>query len=179
MYRGRPTRVESVDGVDFTGAIAGPGQLLSADLSLPGEIGAGASRSLVKSFIILSTDNLDWEVRLFSSAVKHTGDLNRNTFLGVWQFPHWHSANSYYGQVVDAGGLSLDGLWYYYIDGNDIYYEDEDATKIMGGGVPPVLFTPPKLHLELTHRTWNGAKAAYPAGHFRLIVNMEPVFGAI
>ena len=179
MYRGRPTRVATVDGVDWTGAIAGPGQLLSLDLSLPGEIGAGASRSIVKSFIILSTDNLDWEIRLFSSAVKHSPDLNANSYLGTWQFPRWRSATSYYGQVVDAGGISLDGLWYYYVDGNDIYYEDEDATHVTSGGAVPVVFTPPKLHLELTHRTWGGAKAAYPASRFRLIVNMEPVFGSI
>ena len=78
------------------------------------------------------------------------------TQSGTWSF------------LLGAGTAWLDpatGLYKYYVDGNDMYYEDADVTG--------------KLHLLVVNLDAAVTKPAYGAGgHLRVCVNLEEVLGA-
>lgn len=157
MQAGVIFQVASTDGTDFTGALA-QNVALVADLALGGALGAGGvSAARIRGLILVSSDNLAWEVQIFGGHDGPNPDPNLDRFLGRWSF-------------VTTDAIQIGNRWYYYIDGLDIPYRDYDLAQHIGAAV-----NVPQLHVQVVNRS-AAAKTAYGSGgHFRLIANLEPM----
>jgi len=167
MQSGHLFPVSSVDGVDFTGALA-QNASAQADLLLPGAIAAGLNgRCRLRSAIAWSSQALALDFALYGAHDAKSADPNLDTFLGRWGF-------------VAADWLQDDGAGLYRtrIDGLDIPYEDQDAAFNRYPQAASGNRTPPRLHLVLVNRD-TVTKTAYGTGnHFRLAVYLEPTQGS-
>jgi len=136
----------------FTGAIA-QNAVARENIPMPQAIAAGLrSRSRLKSITLLSDQNLDWEIWLFSrSTTPLPTDVDANPFIGRWRF-----------DIGDGVQISAAGPYYYYIDGLDVPYEDADEKG--------------ELHLGLVPRT-AGGKSAGAAGEVSIRCVLEPSLG--
>jgi hypothetical protein len=157
MQAGVVFPVSSVDGVDFTATLA-QDAALAGDLALGGALGAGGvTAARIRGLVVISSDNLAWEIQVFGAHNGPSPDPNLDRFLGRWTFAT--------GDAVQIGGL-----WYYYIDGLDIPYRDQDLGQHVGAGI-----NIPQLHVRLVNRS-AGAKTAYASGgRMRLTLNLEPM----
>lgn len=157
---GKIYRCGSLDGTNFTGALAQNAGVM-ADLTLPSSIGGGDRATCrLKSLVIVSTDNLAWEIQIFGSHDGPSADPNQDTFLGLWQFT----------AAMAAAGANNN--FYYYGDGLDLPYEDIDLDQHLGAAK-----NIPQLHVRLVNRS-AGAKGTYGSGsHFRVVFNLEPTLG--
>jgi hypothetical protein len=149
--------VSSIDGTHFVGSLA-QNASLAEDLPLGGALGAGgATACRIRGMSIVSSDNLAWEVQVFGAHDGPSPDPNLDRFLG-------------YRGFMTGGAIQIGALWYYYIDGLDIPYRDQDLGQHVGAAV-----NIPQLHLRLANRS-AGAKTAYSAGgRIRLTLNLEPM----
>jgi hypothetical protein len=144
--------VATISTAHFTGALA-QNAAEGIDLDLPMSIAAGLhSRSLVRQVIVKSVQNLDWEIYLFDRGTKHTElDPDRNGFLGHWR-------------LTASQGLRIGatGLFYYYVDGLAVPYEDRDQQG--------------RLHLVLINRSATAKDAGAP-GALTIQFRLEPTYG--
>jgi len=114
---------------DFIGALA-TNAVGYADLALPGALSGmgGRARCRLSMITIVATENLSYEVMLFSKAAHATADPDTDSFLGRWSW-----------QAADAVRIAGAGLYYYSIFGLDVPYTDDDSTG--------------KLHVGLLNRS--------------------------
>jgi hypothetical protein len=142
--------VPSNPSTQFVQAIAQNEISQNEELTLPGK----QAHWFIRGFEIVATQNLAYELWLFSSAVNLDGTLLGDKLVGLWAFgvlaaqdPGW--------TVTPVGGVA-NGLFHYYIDGNMIPYVDRD---VMAAGYQGNAH----LHLRLVNRS-AGAKSAAGAG---------------
>lgn len=161
MQPGKIFPVTSVDGTDFIVALAQNAAMV-ADLTLSGALGAGGvTTARIVSLKIISSDNLAWEVQVFGAHDGANADPNKDTFHGRWTF-------------AAADAIQIGNLWYYYIDGLDIPYHDQDLAQHLGNVGTAPANTVPQFHVQIVNRS-AGAKASYGAGgHFKLVVHLAP-----
>lgn len=117
--------VASDSAVDFLGAIAqNATQLADITISDQGIAAGRRCRSVLRNLMIASTENLDWEVWLFSKTGGVTGVPNTETVRGFWSFV-----------AADAKRIGGAGLYYYYVDGLYVPYEDLGMTGQLHAGL--------------------------------------------
>lgn len=105
---------------------------LNGRVKLPEAIAAGrTAQCIVQGIQITSQDQLDWELWFWAnSKFQVVGlDATAEAFRGYWGFATGA------GDGKRIGGT---GLYYYYIDGLGIFYEDDDAAT----ATPPLANTP-------------------------------------
>lgn len=156
MQAGKVFPIASLDGTHFIAALA-LNAFIAEDLTMGSALSAGGATSCrVRSLLIWSSDNLAWEIQIFGAHDGPNADPNLDRFLGRWSF-------------VAADAIQIGNLWYYYVDGLDINYSDQDLAAHLGAAQ-----NVPQFHVRLVNRS-AGAKASYGAGgHFRLVANLEP-----
>jgi hypothetical protein len=147
---------------------------LNGRIRLPEAIAAGrTAQSRLRGIQIVSFDNLAWEVWLWAtSSFQIAGGSSSEAFRGFWTFA-----------ATDGKQIAATGLWYYYIDGLDVFYEDDDAVTT----VPPAPSNPDQawratsngqtgayLNVTLVNRS-AGAKTA--SAWFDLVFCLEPTQG--
>lgn len=127
MQTGRRVRVRAGSAVASPDPNAG---LFSATLAqnaglngrvkLSEAIAAGRVGScVIQGIQVVSFDALDWEFWFWrNSGFQNTGHPDLENFAGFWSFT---TASG------DGKRIAGTGLYYYYIDGLGIYYEDDDA----------------------------------------------------
>ena len=127
-------KVRSDKDTHFTGAIAQNAQE-SEDILLPGTL-ASYARARLRSINIISDQNLSWEVWLFAkdTFIADVADLDLLFPRGRWRF-----------DSGDGAQIAATGPYYYYIDGLDLPYQDEDMTQ--------------ELHVMLVNRSATGKNA--------------------
>lgn len=159
MQAGHVDRIGTLDGTHFTGALA-QNAVLTEDIAL-GVLGGLTGRARIRSLLIMSSDNLAWEVWFYGAHDGASPDPNQDHFHGRWTF-------------VAGDGIQLGsaGLFYYYVDGLDIPYRDTDLAAHVGPHV-----NVPELHLRLVNRSAAGKTAYGSGGHFRLIAGLEATHG--
>ena len=146
-------QVKSDKDTHFAGGLA---QNAGEDesLTMPGALAGinGDCKNQLKSLTIISDQNLDWEIMVWSSATHGVADLDTNQFIGRWTFA-----------ATDAVQVAGTGSYYYYIDGLDVSYADADYSG--------------KLHLTLINRSAT-AKNAGATGEVVVKARLAPpVFG--
>ena len=139
MQSGVSLRIKTDSALHFTGAIAqnaGEGE----DIALAMEVAAGKHcRGRIKAIAIQSVEARAWEVWLWSKSTKGvTGNVDTSTLIGYWGFA-----------AADGLLVTGDANYYYYIDGLDQSYWDEDISG--------------QLHITLVNRS-AAAKSADAAG---------------
>ena len=155
MQLGQIVRVRTDKDTDF---ILGAAQnaMLTADIAND-SVGAGGNvRSRIKSLMILSDQNLAWEVNFFgrNTYMTNQADLDLVFFIGRYAF-----------QAGDGLQIAATGPFIYYIDGLDIPYQDAD------GATPPAHVG--QLHIGLVNRSAT-SKNAGATGEVVLEIGVEP-----
>lgn len=97
----------------------------------------------IKGFTLVATENLQYEIQLFSKAAGGTGVLATENFIGAWQF----SALSAGPPAFPGYPITGDGLFLFYIDGNMIPYIDQDLNTGGASGANA------QLHVRLVNRS--------------------------
>jgi|SRR5690242_5709584 len=127
--------------------------------ALPSALG---SRALVRSLVIQSVQNLDWELLVFKmynggtpQSIPPGGTIDNVVFAGKYRF-----------FAADAVQIAAAGPYLYYIDGLEIPYHDLDSVNASG------LATPPFFTAVLVNRSVTG-KSAGDAGAVVLRVGLE------
>ena len=159
MQAGRTTIVRTDPATQFIGALAQNAAetanlVQGSDIGqVDGSISAGYSvNGLIVAALILSVENLAWEVMVWGKDTYNTPTDYADLFpLGQWAFAA--------GDGLRTGGA---GPYYYYIDGLAIPVVDLDRTG--------------ELHLMLINRS-AGAKTAGAAGALLLQLFIEPTTG--
>ena len=133
----------------FTGALVTNAAENENVVLAPALAGVGGNaRAQLRSIAIISDQNLDWEVMLFRKDTFGTSDLDTDSFVGRWTFA-----------AADAVRIAGAGSYYYYIDGLDEAYTDEDASG--------------ELHVTLLNRN-AVAKNAGATGEIVVKLRFEP-----
>lgn len=103
---------------EFTGALA-TNAVEYEDIALPSALSGigGRARIRLSMISIIATENLDYELMLFSKDTHATSDPDTNSFLGNWRFV-----------AATAVRIAGAGLYYYFISGLDVPYVDDDAS---------------------------------------------------
>jgi hypothetical protein len=155
--RGKTFNFQSIDGTHFNPSLAqNVGQM--EHLALPAAVAAGKSTCLLRSALIISSDNRNWDLEFYAQKDGPSPDPNQDSILGFFSF-------------VSTAAIQQDnalGLWYYYINTLDILYYDLSA------GVNINVAPPPSVHVRVVNRS-AAAKTAYGSGgHFVLKLEVEP-----
>ena len=145
---------QTLDSVLKTPGIA---QDAGFDFDIPVPVAAGnnfgATRVRINSIIILSAENLAWEVWLWSKSAREGAGYDADSWLGRWSFV----------TTTDAVRKTGDAIYRYFIPDLDIPYVDEDAAD-------GVNTTTGNLHLTIIPRG-----AAHVAGQDLVVkVTMVP-----
>jgi hypothetical protein len=155
--RGKTFLFQSIDGTNFAGGLAQNIGVME-HLALPTAVAAARSTCLLRSALIISSDNLNWDLEFYATKDGPSPDPNQDSLLGFFQF----AANA---AIQQDGGT---GLWYYYINTLDIGYFDLSVGANIN--VAPA----PSLHVRLVNRS-AVAKTAYGVGgHLVLKLEVEP-----
>lgn len=161
MQIGNIEYVASDPASDFTAAIVQDAAAY-ADLLLPGSVSAGrTARARIKCLSIQSVENVAWEIWFFRKQRTGAEVITDVAFAGFWSFAA--------ADAVQIGGA---GLYYYYVDGLDIPYSNED---LLPNGRPDEDGQRKYLHLALIPR--GAGKSAAAAGEIRIQVDLEPTLG--
>lgn len=167
MQIGQLVNVRTNPATQFTGALA-QNAALTENLRIPqgtevaglgfadGGIGSGKSR--VRSILIQSVENLDWEVWIWA-----TDAFNVSTSDPALNFPLGYALLA--GSTAKRIGGA--GLYYYFLSGLDIPLQDEDVITNNG---------PNEIHLMLVNRA-AASKTAGAGGAIRIDLNIEPSTG--
>lgn len=153
--------VRSKPTVDFLEALVTNAISATVNLKLP----TRDANWLVQAFELTATENLAYELWLFSSAVNLAGGFD-DKFIGAWQF------NAATAAVPASPGypVSADPLFRYYIDGTGIPYTDLDAMTASGALAVPGNAS---LHVRLVNRS-TASKTAGAPGALQLTVYAAP-----
>jgi hypothetical protein len=144
-------RVKSAPALHFIEALAQNEISASYNLQLPANLKGPA---LIQAEVLLSLQNLAYEVWLFDSATNLTGAPETDHFLGMWQFGVIGVGQP--GMTVTPVGGIANTLFRFYTDGLAIPYWDQDS--LVAGYVGPSF-----LHVRLVNRSVGG-KLANPGG---------------
>lgn len=142
---------------------------LNGRISLPEALAAGRTGScIIQGLQVTSFDQNDWEFWFWrNSGFQNAGHPDQEAFAGFWGFT-----------VASGDGKRIagTGLYYYYIDGLGIYYEDDDAqtTQAQSGLAASNGQQGAYLNVTLVNRS-AGAKTANQ--WFDLTVICEPTLG--
>lgn len=120
--------VVSNPAVNFLEAIATNEISANVDLKLP----RGQNYCFIRAIGLVATENLDYELWVFSSATNLGGTIPTEKVIGIWQFQALSAvtpATPGY-PVTPVGGVG-DPLFHYYIDGNMIPYYDSDFASVV------------------------------------------------
>ena len=135
----------------FTGAIAQNAKE-DENVVLPGAMSGvnGNARNMVRSLMLQSDENLAWEVAFWSKdSFEDTSDMDADAFRSRWSFV-----------VADGVQYGGTGQYYYYIDGLNIPYQDEDNSG--------------ELHISLVNRSSSG-KSSGSSGEVIIAITMQQV----
>lgn len=147
---GQLTLARTVRTRDFIGSLA-QNAAATANVQVPGNV-KGPAKHRLKSIVVISAENLAWELQFFASAnFKQPGNIDNDLFLGYYLF----ATNN----AVQWSGA---GYFYYYIAGLDIPIEDADNTGA--------------LHIALVNRS-AAAKTAGALGEMVIVLGLEPTLG--
>ena len=126
--------------------------------SAVGQVDAGVAaglgvKSRLKHLTVVSVQNLAWEVWLWRTDAYDVSLTNPALVFpaGRWAF-----------LTTDAVRIGAAGLYYYYIEGTDQFYEDHDNTG--------------EVHLMLVNRSAT-AKGVAGAGLIAIELGLEPCLG--
>jgi len=151
--------VRSSPTTDFTEALLTNQGSATVNLKLP-------SRDplwFIRAISIIATQNLDYELQLFTRTVNMGATLPTDYFNSVWQFGDMSSAApaaaGYPFDPVDS--TPSNGYYHYFIDGNLLPYYDLDqmlaanaqANVPLGQGVGNALPNNSSLHVRLINRS--------------------------
>ena len=114
--------IQSDKDSDFTGALA---QNAGADANLTGLL---ANDVMIRDVVVLSDQQLAWEIQLYSADTFDNADADLDTYLGSIRF-----AESDGLQVADTG------LFKYDVHGLALRYRDDDGSN--------------ELHIKLVNRS--------------------------
>ncbi len=106
----------------------------NVDVAIPSSIGSGA-RCLVNSILIVSEENLAFDILFFGKAT-HGTTYDTDSYLGHWAFAA--------GDAITYTGDEISAAYRYWIPDLDLPYEDQDA----GASVNHT----PHLHITLVPR---------------------------
>ena len=158
MQAGTVIRVRTVSTVNFTGAITHGGAAAVENFVAPMGLAAGGhARGRIHEVRLWSVQKLAWALQLFGSAVGVGGAaIDAETFLAEWDF-----ASD--GTPGNGSQVTGDTFYYYYINGQDIAYEDSDRAG--------------KIHLRLVNRDSSVDKIAGATGAIVVELAIEPLQG--
>lgn len=141
---------QSDSATHFTTAIA-QNAAESEDITLPSAYaGVGGSvKARIRSLVIISKENLAWEVLLYSKTSFAGTTVDTDTFLARWSFV-----------ATDAVQVAATGDYLYYVDGLDQAYIDESKAG--------------QLHVRLVNRSV-ATKTANAAGAVVVKFGLEPM----
>lgn len=170
MQTGRQVRVHAGSGCAvgdpnralFTATLA-QNAALNGRVKLPEAIAAGrVAQCVVKGIQVTSVDALDWEFWFWANHLfQQTGHPDWEAFRGFWSFT---TASG------DGKRIAGTGLYYYYIDGLGVFYEDDEA------GLKANVDAHAGAHLNVTLVNRSaGAKTA--DGWFDVVFVLEPTQG--
>ena len=183
MQVGRQVRVHAGSGAPaadpnsllFSATLA-QNAALAGRIQLPEAIAAGrTAQCRVRGIQITSFDNLAWELWLWSNSLFQVASGVGSTteaFRGFWAFA-----------ATDAKQIAGANNWYYYIDGLDVFYEDDDAMTVtppLPGGTDPTWRATTNgqagafLNVTLINRS---AASKTAAKWFDLVFILEPTLG--
>ena len=146
--------------VDFTGAIA-QNAMAVANITPEGFL---ARRFRLTNLVIESKEALDWELWLWLKDYGAGPAVPGDAYLaGYWGF-----------QGAFAKQIGGAGLYYYFIPGLDVFYEDLNFES--PGGSPGPNPTAPVIHLGLVNRS-AAAKTAGAAGAVLVQMQVDPCLG--
>ena len=129
----------------------------------------------IRAFTLVATENLVYELQLYSSATNLGGTFATDKFIGVWQFMSMIAGPpASPGYPFIPPGLSPgDAFYHYYVDGNMMPYFDGDqlsaASQLSGGAYP----NNAKLHVRLINRS-STSKTAGAGGALQLTAWVAP-----
>jgi hypothetical protein len=157
---GRILHVRTDKDTNFTGTLA---QNVGLQETLtPGTNGYPTAlkanmRAILRSMVILSKENLAWEVWLFGSSTFASTDADTEYFLGRWTFVA--------GDGIRATvGVTTDTYYHYYIDGLQISMRNKPL-DVTGN-----------IYMRLVNRSAAG-KSAGAAGEIVIDLGVEPTQG--
>lgn len=165
MQIGRQARVRAGSGVSAPDPNAGlfaatlaQNAGLNGRVKLPAALGGAI---ILRSIQIVSADQLDWELWFWGNKGFQSGHPDLDDFRGYRTF-----------SVAGGDGKRIGGagLYYYYVDGLQIFYEDGDAGLTATVQAQLGAF----LNVTLVNRS-AGAKTVN--AWFDLTVNAEPMLG--
>ena len=110
----------------------------------------------IRAFTLVATENLVYELQLYSGATNLGGTFATDKFIAVWQFMALSAGPpASPGYPFIPPGLSPgDALFHYYVDGNMMPYFDGDqlaaSNAANSGGTYP---NNAKLHVRLINRS--------------------------
>lgn len=140
--------VSSDPAVDFVAACA-QNAGIAANLVVPKSVARqGDVSASLWGLIILSVQNLAWEVWVFGRDTVNSGVIGSEVFLGRWTFA-----------TSDAVQIAGTGLYHYAKSGLDIPYRDYDLSG--------------ELHLVLVNRS-AAAKNATTTGAVKITAVLQP-----
>lgn len=145
--------VRSARATDFTAAIV-QNAATTATLRVPANL-KGPARARVRNIVIISKENLAWELQFFASATfQQPGNIDNDSFLGYWAFAAADGVRA----TINAPA----NYFCYYIDGLDIPIEsfDDDGS----------------LHVALVNRS-AAAKTVGAAGELIVRIGLETTLG--
>lgn len=161
MQRGNVYPIFSDPALHFTEALAqNAGE--TENLDLDAGISAGHHcRSVIRHLVIVSVQNLAWELTVFGRQTFFGTDLIQDSFLATYRFV-----------ASDAKTYTGSPLFHYAVLNVDLPYADFDFEDTS----LPAATRGGRLHLMLTNRTLTG-KLANAAGAVRVLLQMEPTYG--
>jgi hypothetical protein len=138
----------------FTGAIA-QNASEEENVALPAALAGvnGDARGIIRAFTVLSDQNLDWQLIFCSKDIFTDTDLDIDSTMLTYRFT----------ASTDALQIGGTGPYYYFKDGLELPYVDEDKTG--------------ELHISLVNRSATG-KNAGATGEVVVKIYIEPTDGA-
>jgi len=139
MTGGYQFRVQSNEALHFTEALTQNQISANYDLQLPSACGP----VIVQAEVLVSVQNLAYEVWLFNRAVNLTSDPATDGFVGMWQFGALAAGFAGW-TVTPAAGGGANPLFRQFIAGLAIPYTDRDNVSTPNA---------PLLHCRLINRS--------------------------
>lgn len=155
MQRGNVVKVR-IPSATFNTGINHGGNSQLVDFAMPESIAAGRHcRARILEIRLWTSKLIKYGVQIYSkSGLLGGAAIDAETYLGEWQFGNT-------GNPGDGSKPTGFSFFYYYINGQDITYQDDDKTG--------------KLHLALVN--WDGAVDKLAGDTVVIELAMEPLQG--
>lgn len=148
-------------------ALAHGGGAAQVEFALPESLAAGRHcRARVREIRLWSTTAIKFGLQFYSKSTKLGGAvIDSETYLGEWSF-----TNS--GIPGDGTKATGDTFFYYYINGLDIAYQNEDGNV---GPTAGLVATGNKLYMRVVN--WDAANDKAAAANLVIEIGLEPLQG--